>query len=227
MNNIERSVFAESVKAYNAKEYRKAASLFYELWKHNSDSSSAAYFGGNSFYRLGEFPMAEEFFKKAISLKKNFYHAMYAHIFIANIAIKNKNFAKAKQYLKAPISNNFESHIPHMFLGYIANQESDYALAEKYFKQSLEKDPENASIHNNLGFNYLEWNKNLDAAEKHVSFALSKNKSNPLYLHSYGFLFFVKKNFKQALVLFKKAFQILPSRTIEQDLQRAKKFLQR
>lgn len=219
--NITRVVYEEALKAYRQKDFPKAAQLFYELFKRDTHSSVVCYFGGISAFRVKEWDIAEKMFLKTTELKKNYYHDMYARVFLGLIAIRRSDFEQAKKQLEKTIESDFLNPLPYSFLGYIANKEKKYEEADKMFQKSMKFDRNNPSFNNNLGFNYLDWNRQIEKAQYHISYALRKDANNHYYLHSMGWYFFIKKNFQNAIEFFKRSLQIVHNKQTEEDLKKS------
>lgn len=219
--NITRVVYEEALKVYRKKDFPKAAQLFYELFKRDTNSSVVCYFGGVSAFRVKEWEIAEKMFLKTTELKKNYYHDMYARIFLSLIAIYRSDFETAKKQLEKTIKGDFLNPLPYSFLGYIANKEKKYEEADKMFQKSMKFDRNNPSFNNNLGFNYLEWNRNIEKAQYHISHALKKDANNHYYLHSMGWYFFIKKNFQMAIDFLKRSLKISHHKRTEEDLKKS------
>ena len=73
MGSLDQVQFDKAVEYYEAKSYSKAAPLF-----DNVDSIVAAYFAGNCYYHIEDFPSAEDRFKKVIAKNQTWVeHAEY------------------------------------------------------------------------------------------------------------------------------------------------------
>ncbi|BBM88721.1 hypothetical protein COTS27_00406 [Spirochaetota bacterium] len=225
MSPLARVVYEKAVIAYKKKHYEQAGNLFKMLLDKKIPSSVCAYFGAICFMKLGQLSTARTYFEKTIALKKNYYHAMYAHIFLGYLAIKDNNLPEALEWLELPVKNDFESPLPYSFMGYIMEKQKNYTLAQKYYKQSLARDPENPSFKNNLAFTYLAANENLDEAETLIKQAVKKDSHNPAYLHSWGWFFFIKRKFKEALKALSYAASFTKDYVIVRDLNIVKQKL--
>ncbi len=218
MSPLLRAVYERAVRAYGKKEYHEASNLFVRVLENNIPSSVCSYFAGVSFLHLQNETHAKRYFEKTISLKKNYYHTMYAHIFMAYFALKDNDLTQAADWLRLPVKNNFESPLAYSFMGYIAGKKQQHLQAVKYYERSLARDPQNPSFKNNLGFSYVEAGQKLETAAQLIKEAVQQDKKNAAYLHSWGWLFFIQRRFKQAVIVLTKAFALARHHLIKRDL---------
>ncbi len=88
--------------------------------------------------------------------------------------IIDKDFLKAKEYLKRAIAENMDSPEPHNLLGVLAEYEGDLATARKHYRAALELDPTykpaNENLERTTRFKYtkegIRFDDNADAEEK-------------------------------------------------------------
>lgn len=82
-----------------------------------------------------------------------------------------------------------------------------YDEAAKKYQRSIDLTPESdparaAVVLNNLGYMWLEQNKNLDACGKFIAKANELDPQNPIYMDSLGWWHFVKGDYQAALKVF-------------------------
>jgi tetratricopeptide (TPR) repeat protein len=100
----------------------------------------------------------------------------------------------------------------------IAYQAKEHDQAAAYYKQAIEIDPDNAAgSYNDLGYMWLELNKNTDAAGELIKRAVEMEPDNGAYLDSFGWFFYIKGNYTEALNYLLKAANHAPP---EGDLDR-------
>ena len=141
MNNIQKVIYTNAISYYKSKDYLKASNLFYQLIKNDLKSSTCAYFGALSFYQSKKIKEAIELFEKTIEIKENFYHTMYARLFLVMLNIKQGDYEKANEHLNILLKEKFSNVLVYSFKGYLLYQEEDYEEAIKYYKKSLEMNP--------------------------------------------------------------------------------------
>ena len=106
----------------------------------------------------------------------------------------------------------------HFYLGIIYGELKDYALCEKEIKQALELDPDYAEALNYLGYEYIEWNKDLHQAETLIKKALSLEPDNGAYADSLGWLYYKQAKIKEAKELLKRAASLMEDPVIYDHL---------
>jgi len=83
-------------------------------------------------------------------------------------------------------------------LGGLYAEMGDVDKATEYFQVLLKKDPENAGYNNDLGYIWVEHDRNLDQAEQMIRKALKKEPDNAAYIDSLAWVYFKKKQFAEA-----------------------------
>lgn len=98
---------------------------------------------------------------------------------------------KALEYYPADPALLFE-------LGMALERSGSIAEAEIKFSRVLEINPEDHAAANYLGYMWAEQGKNLDSAQILLENALHKVPDNGAYLDSYGWIFYMKGDYKKA-----------------------------
>ena len=94
-------------------------------------------------------------------------------------------------------------------LGSVFFKTNNWTECENSFEQALIQNPDNATALNNYAY-YLALKKvQLDKALGIVQYAVSLQPNNAIYLDTYGFVLFQKKQFEKALLQFEAAARIL------------------
>jgi tetratricopeptide (TPR) repeat protein len=83
-------------------------------------------------------------------------------------------------------------------LGGLYAEMGDVDKATEYFQALLKKDPENAGYNNDLGYIWVEHDRNLEQAEQMIRKALKKEPENAAYIDSLAWVHFKKKQFAEA-----------------------------
>lgn len=111
---------------------------------------------------------------------------------------------KAEAYYPADPGLLFE-------LGMALERSGNILEAEKKFAKVLEINPQDHAAANYLGYMWAEQGKNLDSAQVLLEMALEKLPDNGAYLDSYGWILFMKGDYKQAKDFILKAIKHIDS----------------
>lgn len=110
---------------------------------------------GYVYYMRESYELAENHFKKAISLKPNFSDAKNS---LARVYIETGDYKKAESLLKEVLNDLTYVDYTKAYINYALLQfkRKNYSLAADYFKKVLEKDRENCLAQVYLGRCYME-----------------------------------------------------------------------
>lgn len=109
-----------------------------------------------------------------------------------------ENLLKAEVYYPADPALLFE-------LGMALERSGNLSEAELKFAKVLEINPNDHAAANYLGYMWAEQGKNLDSAQKLLEMALDKLPENGAYLDSYGWILYMKGQYKEAKEYIQKA----------------------
>ncbi len=221
MDNISKIIFDEAIKAFKKKKYNQVLALVAKLIGRGSTNIIVFYLKAFSLYQLNEINESIPLLQEIVQQNKKFEITVKSAILLGYIYTKKKEYAKAKNYLTVPLRKNYENHFVYSILGYIAHEEEDYKQAEEFFQKSLDRQPNNPTHNNNMGYNYLIWQKNHQLAARYIEKAFDKDKENINYIHSVGWLYFVSKNFKKSKEMLKKALSLKSNYLIKKHYEEA------
>ncbi len=94
--------------------------------------------------------------------------------------------------------DNTEADWMRYNLGGLYAEMGDVDKATEYLQVLLKKDPENAGYNNDLGYIWVEHDRNLEQAEQMIRKALKKEPENAAYIDSLAWVYFKKKQFAEA-----------------------------
>ena len=106
----------------------------------------------------------------------------------------------------------------HFYLGVVYEELKNYDLCEKELKEALRLNPDYSEALNFLGYEYVEWNKDLNQAEGMIKKALSLDQNNGAYIDSLGWLYFKSGKVKKAKQLLEKAASLMQDPVIYDHL---------
>lgn len=83
-------------------------------------------------------------------------------------------------------------------LGGLYAEMGEIDKASEHLQALLKKDPDNASYNNDLGYIWVDHDRQLDQAEQMIRKALKKEPENAAYIDSLAWVYFKKKQFAEA-----------------------------
>ncbi|MCS7014587.1 MAG: tetratricopeptide repeat protein [Gemmatales bacterium] len=83
-------------------------------------------------------------------------------------------------------------------LGSLYAEMNDVDKATEYLQVLLKKEPDNPTYNNDLGYIWVDHDRNLDQAEKMIRKALEKEPENAAYLDSLAWVYYKKKQYAEA-----------------------------
>lgn len=215
--------YKKVIGVYRAKNYPLAFQQFRALQTKDTKSNEIKFMMGLCHVRLNEPGRARPIFETIISSEKErTFPLLQSHMILAYLFTKEGDFDTGEGYLHELLKKNVENSQIYSILGYIYNKRKDYPQAEYYYKKALSIDPNNANVHNSLGYNYLLSGGNTDDALTHIEFALDRDRDNPAYLDTLGWLWFIKNKVSKAIFFLTRAFRAKKHPIIEKHLEEAR-----
>jgi tetratricopeptide (TPR) repeat protein len=208
--------------SFEAKNYHEALRL-YQYSDTTDMTSVSVYRMGLCYFHLNDSKSAALHFQRVVERAEgNFFH-LQSLMLLGTIAAQAGNYGESENHLYVLLRKNYENAQIYAILGYIYNQRKDYAQAEYYYKKSVALEPTNPNSHNGLGYNYLEWNKDVDKGFEHIRRAVEYDSENYAYLDSLGWFYFLKSNFSKALFYITKSLRLKSHKVSEAHLREVQK----
>jgi Tfp pilus assembly protein PilF len=107
------------------------------------------------------------------------------------------------------------SLISSLALAYNSNKQ--YKESNDMYEKALRVDPENALLLNNYAYNLSTRGENLEKALDMSRRAVNKEPGNPSYLDTFGWIFYMMKDYKSALEYIERAVSINGSNAVLLD----------
>jgi tetratricopeptide (TPR) repeat protein len=107
------------------------------------------------------------------------------------------------------------SIISSLALAYNSNKQ--YIESNNMYEKALMVDPENALLLNNYAYNLSTRGENLDKALDMSKHAVNKEPGNPSYLDTFGWIYYMMKDYKSALEYIERAVSINGSNAVLLD----------
>ena len=180
----------DGIYAYKNKDYGKAHKRFKEIEKENQELPENHYFLGLTLTKLNKYSDAIKYFSMVIKSGKNPFHILQSNMILGYIHTIISKYDQAEKYFHNLLVTNYENPQIYSILGFIYNKKKDFAQAEYYLQKALNLDSDNTNALNSMGYNYIEWDKNIDNALDNIKKAVDKDPNNPAYLDSLGWAYF-------------------------------------
>ena len=165
---------------------------------------------GISYSRKGLYKTASEYFERVLSLKFSFIDSVIVKKNIAFCYIKNQYYDEALKILNEIISD-FESDITALNMkGYCLEKKGELKNALMTYRKIFHYDKTNINSLNSASYLMALLNIELKSALKIARFVHQKDKSNPAYNDTLGYVYLKSGNIKEAEKYLKKAASILP-----------------
>jgi tetratricopeptide (TPR) repeat protein len=110
-------------------------------------------------------------------------------------------YKKAAEIYESVLKNGMNNDLADSVRYHLASlyaEMNDVDKATEYLQALLKKDPDNPTYNNDLGYIWVDHDRNLDQAEKMIRKALEKEPENAAYLDSLGWVYYKKKQYAEA-----------------------------
>lgn len=161
---------------------------------------------------LGEYETA---LKQASKLHSNDIEIYQA---LGSLYLKQKRLIEAQGVYRIIIGFSPEDPKAHFYLGTIYGELKNYALCEEEIKKAIDLKPDYSEALNYLGYEFVEWGKDLNQAEIMIKKALSLEPESGAYTDSLGWLYYKKGQIKEAKELLEKAATLMEDPVIYDHL---------
>ncbi|MBS6024319.1 MAG: tetratricopeptide repeat protein [Paeniclostridium sordellii] len=160
---------------------------------------------GVAYYRLGEFEKCRDCMEEAIDVNdKN--SRMYFYLGCANV--KLKNFDKAKNnYINAINLNDNDSRY-YFGLGQAYYENNEFNDSIKYYEASCKINPDEIMAHIQLSNIYINYQKDLLNASKHLEEVIRLDESNIDTMNRLGSIYIELEEYKNAENCYLKAIKL-------------------
>lgn len=129
------AMLEQGVKNFQQENYDEALAELTQAWDRGPKTPIKAFYLGMINYRMGNYGAAENFLKKAVSLKKDFHEAKFQ---LASLLIGLEKADQAMPYLEELANAGFQPAPTAMLLGQATTKQKQYAKAVQYFRQAQE-----------------------------------------------------------------------------------------
>jgi len=165
---------------------------------------------GIAFCRKGLFKTAYDYFLKVLNLNITYINNTVVKKNLAYCLIENNKYDEALMFLDEVISD-FKSDIHALNMrGYCLEKKGDLKNALKAYREIFRYDRSNLNSLNSSSYLMAQLGIELESALKIADFVYNKNKLNPAYNDTLGFVHLKLGNYKDAEKYLKTAASILP-----------------
>lgn len=185
-------------------EYEQGITLIQKSLLINDNNFLAYSNLGLCYYNLNKLDEAILFLNKSI-LQNNNYHESYNNL--GSVYLKKKKYLKAFQNYKKSVLINNKFHEGYLNIVKLLIEVQKYKYADKYINKLLNIDPDNYEYYYLKGLIYKRLNIYNISLENYL-LAIQKNPKHYLSYNEIGFLFWLQKDYKNALTYFDKSLSI-------------------
>jgi len=165
---------------------------------------------GIVYCRKGLFKTAYDYFLQVLQLKTSFINSAVVKKNIAFCLIQNEVYDEALTYLKEVITD-YKSDIHALNMrGYCLEKKGELKEALKAYREIFRYDRSNINSLNSSSYLMASLGIELDSALKIAKFVYQKNKSNPAYNDTIGYVYMKLGNYPEAEKFLNAAGNMLP-----------------
>ena len=165
---------------------------------------------GIVYCRKGLFKTAYDYFQQVLQLKTSYINSAVVKKNIAFCLIQNEIYNEALNYLDEVITDfNSDIHALNM-RGYCLEKKGELKNALKAYREIFRYDRSNINSLNSTSYLMASLGIELKSALKIAKFVYQKNKLNPAYNDTIGFVYMKLGNYKEAEKYLKSAASMLP-----------------
>jgi tetratricopeptide (TPR) repeat protein len=186
-------------------QYRKAAELLHKAVQENPDDPDDYLRLGLVYRSLYDFPKASEFLSKGIQLAGGNATAS-SYMSLADSLEKSDQAEKAEEEYQKAYSllsdrvKEFPNDVTARYmLASVCERLGKLEECEEQYRAAMKLDPFFAAAYNNLGYTWIEENRNLEEAMALVRKALELDSDNGAYIDSLGWGYFKQGKLDEAL----------------------------
>jgi tetratricopeptide (TPR) repeat protein len=197
------------------KEYDKAIRIC-ERWKEKAKENPTRlamieYMQGNISLEKKDAEKARHHFEKAILTDAN---VLAVYVALAKLYIQEENIEGAISQYKAILEKNPYSLAGYMGLGTIYDQQGNGKKAEENYRKALAIKSDFAPAANNLAWNLLEREGNIDEALGFAQIAKEQMPKNPSVMDTLGWVYYRKGSYLNAIAEFQDSLALKPENPI-------------
>ncbi len=184
------------------KNVDEAISFLKNILEKTNNRAFVYFVIGSVYLKEKDFKKAEEYFKTSIVENKNF---LPSYKKLADVYIIQNKIDMAIDEYKHMISLNHKDAFSYAMLGVLYDKKEKRDIANRYYKNALKIDNRFVLAANNLAWNYIQEDKNLDKALNLAQLAYEIVPDNPAISDTLGMAYLKKGFYLMAIPLFEEA----------------------
>jgi tetratricopeptide (TPR) repeat protein len=210
INNILQTIKKTALNNLFTRDYDSAIDELKKAEMIDRDNPEILFNLGISYSRKSLYNTAIDYFRKVLSLNFSFIDAAVVKKNIIFCLIKNQNYDDALKLLNE-ILGDYESDIPALNMkGYCLEKKGELKNALKTYREIFHYDKSNINSLNSTSYLMALLDIELKSALKISRFVYQKDKLNPAYNDTIGFVYMKLGNLKEAEKYFTAAAAMLP-----------------
>jgi len=210
INSILNSLRKSALDNLFTKDYDTAICELKKAEMIDRDNPEILFNLGISYSRKGLFKTASDYFHRVLSLKFSFIDSVTVKKNIAFCFIKNQFYDNALKILNE-ILTDFESDITALNMkGYCLEKKGEFKNSLMTYRKIFHFDKSNLNSLNSASYLMALLNIELKSALKIAKFVYLKDKSNPAYNDTIGYVYLKSGNLKEAEKYLNKAATMMP-----------------
>ena len=207
-NYIESPEFINILDLINKRNFLDANLKLDSLISRDKHSYFLNNIKGVILLNLGDLNTAETFFKKSITLNKNFIEA-YSNL--GTVFFLKKNFLESIKSFEHCINSGEKLDYYYLNIANCYRELNNFDDSKKFYSLALQKNDNNFEIYFNLGILYLSLSQDFDEAIIHFKKVIDIKKNHYLSYFFIGRCYNLKKDFDNAILFLKKSIEINPN----------------
>lgn len=210
INSILNTLRKTALNNLFTRDYDSAISELKKAEMIDRDNPEILFNLGISYSRKGLHKTASDYFQRVLSLKFSFIDSVTVKKNIAYCYIKNQNYDEGLKIINE-ILTDYESDVPALNMkGYCLEKKGELKNALITFRKIFQYDKTNLNSLNSASYLMAMLNIELKSALKIARFVYQKDKLNPAYNDTIGYVYLKLGNLKEAEKYFKVAAAMMP-----------------
>ncbi len=210
INNILNAIKKTALSDLFARDYDSAIEELKRAEMIDRENPEILFNLGIAYCGKGLFKTASDFFQKVLSLEISYINASVVKKNIAFCLIKNENYDEALKFLNEVIKD-FKSDLHALNMrGYCLEKKGELKNALKAYREIFRYDRSNINSLNSTSYLMASLGIELQSALKIAKFVHQKDKTNPAYNDTIGFVYMKLGNYKEAEKYLRSAAAMLP-----------------
>lgn len=195
---------------YIVGDYDKAVRELKAAEVLDKDNPEILYNLGICYSKMGLYNTAVTYFEKIIRLPSTYVEILTVYKILAFIYIKLEKYTKANKLLSHVLKYSANDTETLNMKGFCLEKEGNHTESIEIYERVVNIESGNITACNSLAYIYAKKGSNLERAEELMERVLKKNKENPAYIDTAGFISLKKGDLDFAAELITEAYSLSP-----------------